>query len=176
MRVLTLALVAMPTLLWAAGDDDDSPPAATQTTTTCATGLVWSEAEKKCVAPQDSSLNDDMRYQAVRELAYAGRLSEAQAVLATMSDQNEGRVLTYWGFTHGKMGNLETGLTYYLAALSQDPDNILARSYMGQALVAAGNTYEARVQLAEIANRDGAGTWAETSLRNALATGQGYSH
>lgn len=176
MRLLSAALFALPAFAFAAGGGDSSPPTATQTTKTCTNGMIWDASLKRCVVPRESSLNDDARYEAVRELAYAGQIDAAQTVLASMSDQNEDRVLTYWGFTHGKKGDLDIALKYYSAALAQNPDNILARSYMGQALVAADRTDEARAQLVEILRRDGGETWAATSLRAALRSGQGYSY
>jgi tetratricopeptide (TPR) repeat protein len=137
--------------------------------------MVWDVKTKKCVAPQSGQLDDDTRYRAVRELAYDGQYPEAMQVLATMSNQNESRVLTYYGFINRKSGNVEAGMQYYDAALKVDPDNILARSYMGQGLVAQGEYDLARVQLAEIQNRGGRSTWAEKSLMTAIETGVTYS-
>jgi hypothetical protein len=57
-----------------------------------------------------------------------------------------------------------------------NPDNLLARSYMGQALVEQGQVDLALAQLSEIRMRGGRGTWAETSLANAVATSVTYSH
>ena len=65
---------------------------------------------------------------------------------------------------------------YYDQALTRNPDNILARSYMGQGKVAAGDKVAAVIQLREIQARGGAGTWAETSLRSAIETGTTYSY
>jgi len=166
-------LFAAPVL--AVGADDDAPP-PTNPAFACAEGLIWDAETRACVAPEEASVSDDTRYAAVRLLAYQGRNAEAQQVLATMTDQTEDRVLTYWGFTHGRNGDLETGLRYYRQALDRNPDNILARSYMGQALIAAGRPREARRELAEIRARGGAGGWAERSLAEALETGRGYAY
>jgi len=173
---LCALLAILPMAVFAAGGASETPPTPTQTTTTCATGLIWDAKTKACVAPQQGHLDDDTRFEAVRELAYAGRIPEAQAVLAAMSDQTADRVLTYWGFTHGKAGAVERALGFYQQALAQNPDNILARSYMGQALIAAGAPAEAEAQLTEIVARGGGNTWAATSLRRALSSGQGYSY
>lgn len=179
MQALSLPAIGIVLVLcapaFAVGSDDDAPP-PTNPAFACAEGLIWDPETRKCVAPQEASLSDDARYAAVRRLAYEGRLVEAQAVLATMTDQTEDRVLTYWGFTHGRSGDLATALRYYRAALVRNPDNILARSYMGQALVAAGRSGAARRQLAEIRARGGAGGWAERSLATALETGRGYDY
>jgi tetratricopeptide (TPR) repeat protein len=176
MRALILATLALfPMAAFAAGSNDETPPTPTATTLVCEKGMVWDVKTKKCVAPQSGQLDDDTRYRAVRELAYDGQYKEAMAVLATMSDQNESRVLTYYGFTNRKSGNVELGMQYYDAALKVDPDNILARSYMGQGLVAQGEYDLARVQLMEIQNRGGRSTWAEKSLMTAIETGVTYS-
>jgi len=173
--VLTAALM-VPMAAFAAGSSDSSPPKPTQTTKVCKDGKIWDKKTKSCVDAKESRLDDDTRYAAVRELAYAGKYGDALYVLAAMSDQSESRVLTYYGFTHRKAGRADLGMQYYNAALNADPDNLLARSYMGQGLVAAGNIEAARVQLAEIESRGGKSSWPETSLRKAIQTGKTYSY
>lgn len=172
MRLLTLAFVALtPFAAFAAGSDDAEPPQPTATTTECTDGKVFDEEKKACVAPEDSSLNNDERYRAVRELAYAGQSGAAMRVLAAMTEGQTDRVLTYTGFLNRQMGNWEAGIAAYEMALQVNPDNILARSYFGQALVLMNETDMANVQLDEIRNRGGAGTWAEASLATAIMTG-----
>lgn len=172
MRLLILtAAIMFPMAAYAAGSSDSSPPKPTETTKVCKDGKIWDKRTKTCVDAKESRLDDDTRYAAVRELAYAGEYDEALYVLAAMSNQNESRVLTYYGFTHRKAGRAYTGMQYYQAALKVDPDNILARSYMGQGLVAAGDIDAARVQLAEIEARGGHDSWPEASLRKAIETG-----
>ena len=151
-------------------------PQPTETTKECKKGKVYSEKKKRCVKPENASLDDDTRYRAVRELAYAGQYENAQAVLATMSDQNSDRVLTYWGFTHRKMGDVDTGMKFYRMAIDANPDNILVRSYMGQAFVEAGEPLLAYDQLREIRMRGGLGSWAEISLADAIRTGKTYNY
>ncbi len=174
MTVLAAAVLA-PTLTLAAGGGSPTPP-TTNTTVQCEGGKVWDVKVEACVDARESSLSDDVRYEAVRELAYAGRYADAQTVLAAMSNQNDDRVLTYLGFTHRKMGDVARGMAYYDQAIAQNPDNLLARSYMGQAHVEAGAMLQARAQLTEIRTRGGRGTWAELSLRMAIDSGTGYSY
>ncbi|MFK7752410.1 MAG: tetratricopeptide repeat protein [Sedimentitalea sp.] len=173
--VLMTALL-LPVSAFAAGSSDHNPPKSTKTTTVCKGGEIWDAKTKLCVDAKENRLHDDTRYGAVRELAYSGRYDDALYVLAAMGDQSESRVLTYYGFTHRKAGRSDLGMQYYTAALKADPDNILARSYFGQGLVAAGDIKGARVQLAEITARGGAATWPETSLRKAIKTGKTYSY
>lgn len=158
------------------GGGDSGPPKPTETTTDCTEGKVWSEEAKACVDPQSGALDPDALYQAVRELAYAGRYPDALRALAAMPDQADDRVLTYRGFILRKMGDVELGNRYYLQAIAANPDNILARSYMGQGFVAQGDLVAARDQLLEIRARGGTGTWPEISLRRALETGAGFSY
>lgn len=196
--ILTTAIalpLALPTTGLAAGGASDSSPEQTETTQNCLQDRqwdpeikkyvrfsepvngVWDEDLKRCVRPDKTShLDSDTLYRAVRELAYAGRYGEAIQVLDQMPDQLDDRVLTYRGFTARKLGHLELADMYYEQALTVNPDNILARSYMGQGKLAAGDKVAAVTQLREIQARGGAGTWAEASLRDAIETGTTYNY
>lgn len=176
MRLATALLLSfLPAAAWAVGSDDSDPPKPTATTTTCENGQVWDDKTKACVNPQSGQLDNDTRFQAVRELAWAGRPDEALMVLATMTEGDTDRVLTYRGFALRKSGDLEGGMAAYQAALQQNPDNILARSYFGQMLVEMDEIEMASLQLDEIRARGGAGTWAERALSTAITTGITYS-
>lgn len=177
MRFIALAAaLTLPVAALAASGNDWNPPKPTETTKTCKGKRVWDEQKKRCVRPRKSSLNQEQLLGAARELAYAGRQEDAQAVLSAMADQQDSVVLTYWGFTHRKLGNSELAQDYYDQALARDPDNILARSYMGQGFVEQGNFGAALIQWKEIKARGGDGTWAEASLRSALETGASHSY
>ncbi|WP_020590605.1 tetratricopeptide repeat protein [Kiloniella laminariae] len=173
--ILTTALL-LPMAAFAAGSSDNTPPKPTETTKVCGNHKIWDQKTKTCVDARDSRLDDDTRYNAVRELAYAGEYNGALYTLAAMSDQSESRVLTYYGFTHRKVGRTDVGMQYYEAALKADPDNLLARSYMGQGLVDAGKIEAARAQLVEIEARGGQNSWPETALRQAIETGKTDSY
>ncbi len=175
-RLLIAALFALPAPALAVSSDDAAPPSGTQTTTTCKNGTVWSDVKRKCVNPQQGQLDDDELYQAAREFAYAGQYDNALTVLSAMSDPLDDRVLTYRGFVARKTGDLALGDAYYRQAIDRNPENLLARSYMGQGLVEAGDLQGARTQLLEIRARNGAGTWAEAALLKAIETGTGYSY
>ncbi len=177
MRSLMIAALAtLPAAAFAAGSGSDNPPTTTETTTTCTDGMVYDAEAGKCVAPEVESLNDDQRYDAVRELAYAGRLDDALRVLAAMSDQQDDRVLTYYGYIHRAAGDFELGDSYYRQAIDANPDNLLARSYMGQGLVIQGRVDEAYAQLVEIRARGGSGGWPEKALMRAILTGHDTSY
>jgi tetratricopeptide (TPR) repeat protein len=164
----TLATFAFTPMTFAAGSDDTEPPVKTETTKDCKNGKIWDEEKEKCVKPVQGAMSDDVLFEAARELAYDGQYENALKVLAVAADQNDPRILNYKGFANRKAGRMEEGMAFYQAALSIDPDYILARSYMGQALVAEGDILGARDQLVEIEARGGRDTWAYAALEKAL--------
>ena len=174
MRFLFLILMILPGFAMAAGGA--TTPTTTETSKDCKGVKVWDKKTKTCVDPQESSLDQDELMEAVRELAYAGRNEDAQGVLRQMQNQNDDLVLTYWGFTNRKLGNLDAANVYYTRAIAQNPDNILARSYMAQGFITQGRVDEAIAQWREIIDRGGEGTWAEASLRQAIRTGVTYNY
>ena len=174
--ILAAAVVLAPQLAAAAGSDDTEPPKPTETTLECARGEVWDEKTKACIRAESSSLTDDQRFDAVRELAYTGHPDEALAMLGTMTEGETPRVLTYQGYLLRQTGSIEAGITAYERAIALDKGNILARSYYGQLLVQMGETDLARMQLAAIRMHGGGGTWADRALSDALATGVTYTY
>ncbi|MBD3664514.1 hypothetical protein [Sulfitobacter aestuariivivens] len=172
MKYLALAAtLAMPLgAAYAAGGGDETAP----TKPKCEKGFVYDKKTKECVEAE-SSLDTDTLYQTVRELAYAGRYLDAQDVLAVMP-QGDDRTLTYLGFTNRKLGHGEIAMDYYRQALAVNPGNILARSYMAQGFVEQGRVADALAELRAIRAYGGAGTWAEASLKKAIATGHTYNY
>ncbi|MEL7259540.1 MAG: tetratricopeptide repeat protein [Pseudomonadota bacterium] len=176
-RPLLIAALLLPTAAFAKdGDRKQTKPKPTQTTQHCTGGQIWDKRTRACVTVKSDLLDDDTLYGAVREFAYAGQLDNAQSALKAMSDQSEDRVLTYWGFTTRKKGDMDGGMKFYRQALAQNPANITARSYMGQALVQQGKVDEAKAELQAIRDYNGAGTWAEISLANAITSGASYNY
>lgn len=169
--VLTLS----PMMAFTAGSETNTPPTPTETTDTCAEGLLFDLATQTCMTPAQSSNDDSAMMDAVRELAYDGRYADARDVLDGL-DASDSMVQTYYGFTARKMGDFDGGMAFYQAALAIDPDNNLARSYMGQGLVEAGDFFGAHAQLKEIRARGGRQTWPEIALRMALDGGAGPSY
>ncbi|MEM1005781.1 MAG: tetratricopeptide repeat protein [Pseudomonadota bacterium] len=172
---LALQAFAFAPVVHAAGGGTGTAPKPTNTTKKCLFGRVYDEAAGRCVKPNKTNFTDDQLYDAVRELAYDGQYEHAQDILRIM-DQDDDRVLTYWGFTYRKMGELDLANAFYQDAITANPDNILARSYMGQGFVAEGRTDLAIEQWREIKARGGEGSWAEASLREAIRTGLTYSY
>ena len=169
--IAAVPFVLLPLSAFAAGGND-KPPKPTETTTKCKKGQIFDKKTKACVALDKTSFDNDTRFDAVRELAYAGRPEEALAVLATMTEGDTDRVLTYKGFASRKAGRMDEGLAFYAQALAQNPGNILARSYLGQAYVQMNKMELARAELVEIVANGGSGTWAQGSLAAAIKTGK----
>jgi tetratricopeptide (TPR) repeat protein len=174
-RICRLALAfgfaaALSAPAFAVGDESDEtkPPPKTETTTKCADGKVWDKKRKECVDPKKQSFNDDDLYKFAREFAYAGQYDNAIAVLTLARNQNDPRILNYLGYSNRKAGRFEIGMSYYRKALKLDENYILARSYMGQALVEEGDVQGGRVQLVEIRDRGGQDTWAYRALLQSL--------
>lgn len=162
--------------VWAAGSESDgtSPPEKTKTTTECKNGQVWDKQKNKCVDAKKSSLDDDTLFNAARELAYAGQYENAITLLQLAKNQNDPRILNYLGYSNRKAGRMEIGMKYYQKALAVDANYILARSYMGQALLEQGNVVAAREQLIEIRDRGGENTWAYKALEQSLGGTRTY--
>lgn len=167
---------------FAADSGGGSAPSPTATTTTCKNGKVWSPQRKMCLTPDQIKANskkngtqkkseltpDDILYEAAREFAYTGQYGNALNALKAAEDQNDPRILNYYGFTYRKLGQVDRAMTYYRKALQADENYILARSYMGQALIEQGDIQGARVQLVEIRDRGGEDSWAYKSLLQSL--------
>lgn len=153
---------------WAAGEDTTTPPEKTKTSTECKDGKVWDEAKKECVDAKKSGLDDDILFKAARELAYDGQYENSLKVLDAVKDQNSARILNYRGYSNRKAGRMELGMSFYKRALQADENYILARSYMGQALIEQGQIEEAKTQLIEIRDRGGENTWAYRALLESL--------
>lgn len=126
--------------------------------------------------PKAAFLDDDTRFRAVRELAWAGRPEDALIVLAARTKGKTDRVLTHIGFANRKAGRMDKGLAACARALALNPDNILCRSCPGQACVELGRIDLAEVQLAGIRARGGSGLWAETALQSAIQTGETHDY
>lgn len=175
MKKLVLAtalMTAMAGSAWAAGSS--TPPKPTQTSEMCTKTQVWDEDKKECVEAEKSGFNDDKLYDAGRELAYMGRFEDAIGVLKTAQNQQDPRILNYLGFANRKMGNVTIGMEYYHQALAINPDYVLARSYMGQAMLLEGDVAGAEAQLKEIRRRVGTQDYAYFSLAQSLKTKSAY--
>lgn len=171
--MIAIPLMAAPVLAAGGGGNAPTPTPATKK---CKKGEVWNKKKKKCIKAKAGVTSDDALYETARELAYAERYDEAITLLQMAANQDDPRILNYLGFSHRNAGRMEVGLGYYQEAIKRDPNYVLARSYMGQALLQNGDRVGASVQLAEIEKRAGKANWPYESLASALATGAVYRH
>ncbi|MGB1034719.1 MAG: tetratricopeptide repeat protein [Primorskyibacter sp.] len=170
---IVLALSMTTSAALAAGSFDTSPPKPTPTTTECADGMIWDEASEACVDPNSAALDEGTLMRAIREFAYMGQFDHARTAIDALSglDQPSDFALTYLGFVERKLGNTHAAQAYYQQALIQNPNNLLALSYMGQGYVADGQIALARAALTQIRQKGGRGTWPEQALRLAIQGG-----
>lgn len=178
-RVSTLATtlsIALSHAAFAVGPAE--PPIPTETTRTCPEGAVWDAQLGRCMGIRESRLDQPTLIETARELAYADRYDDAIALLERATDAENSMVLTYLGFAHRRAGRMETGFDYYDRALISDPDNLLARAYLGMAYLLIDRPWAAQGQLAQIRVRGGEGTWPEQALQQAIASGDitGYDY
>lgn len=118
-------------------------------------GKVWNKKSKKCENAEQGFLDDDSIYETGRHLAMIGRYDEAITILNLAANADDKRVLNYLGYSYRKAGHIEVGLKYYNQALAVDPDYVLVREYLGEALIQKGDIDGAKAQLHEIAVRCG---------------------
>ncbi|MEO1564262.1 MAG: tetratricopeptide repeat protein [Pseudomonadota bacterium] len=127
-----------------------------------------------CVIPGSQSFNTDEVYENVRKVAYNGNYEHALDLLALAPDQEDPRILTYYGFTHRMLGDVETANAFYVKAIKLDPSNTLARSYYGQSLAERGHIDEAKAQLQAIADAKGVDNWPYISLAAVIDGAEPY--
>lgn len=174
--LVTLAFTAMFAISGAAfaagggsGTSDDSPAKI------CKKGEVVKEVvengtkKKICVKVDAGILHDEDLYQQGRALAKDGEFEWALGVLAHIQNQNDPRVLNYIGYSHRKLGRLETGIEYYHKALAINPNFVLAREYLGEGYVASGRIDLAKAELAAIEKQCGTTCEEYVDLAEAIA-------
>lgn len=171
MPIITAGLIAtsIATASFAAGSGDGATPKPTKTTKECKKGKVWDKKKKRCINAKLGMFSDDFIYENARELAYDNQFEHAIKLLHLAANPLDPRILNYLGFANRKAGNTALAMKYYRQALTINPDYILARSYMGQALVLEGDIDGAWEQLAEIADRGGKESWSYVALKQSIA-------
>ncbi|MDX2259019.1 MAG: tetratricopeptide repeat protein [Hyphomicrobiaceae bacterium] len=144
--LLVLAMVAAAPV--AAKDTDPERPACDHLDRT-------SPAFAACAVPAaEAPASDDELFYAAYWLARTGSPAEAVALLDRIAAPDS-RVATYLGYAKRKLGRLEEAFADYGRALALDPDNVVARSYLGEAHLERGDVTAARHELDEIERRRG---------------------
>jgi tetratricopeptide (TPR) repeat protein len=72
-----------------------------------------------------------------------------------VSNENDPVVLTYLGYSHRKLGDIDLGISLYKKALDIDPENVDTREYLGEGYVSKGELDLAWLELSEIEKRCG---------------------
>lgn len=180
LTTLTLFVLSLPVIAFAAGESGDSDTTATSKTMNKDNKIIFKKADdkkdgkkkvkrkefvikcfgknkifdktkKRCVKEEESqTLNQDSIYSHGRSLAHAGRYEDAIRVLKLAHDDSDPRVLNYLGYSNRKLGNMDKALIYYHAAVASNPDFSLVREYLGEAYIQLGLLEKAREQLTQI--------------------------
>ena len=147
--VVFILALSLPSYALDLGGDDEEPPKK------CPSGKAWSNKAKKCVAQKSGWLSDEDIARAGRQLARDGHYREAIAVLETIANKGDPVVLTYLGYSHRKLGDVDFGISLYKRALEIDPENVATREYLGEGYVTKGALDLAYLELVEIEKRCG---------------------
>ena len=127
-----------------------------------------SPAWNGCVGAVSARLSDDDLFYAGYWLARLGRYEEAIGYLK-QAKEPDARSLTYLGFATRKSGDVAGAFPLYRKALAMEPDYVVARAYLGEALLTVGDVAGAKHELAEIARRCGATCAAYDELARNVA-------
>jgi tetratricopeptide (TPR) repeat protein len=101
-----------------------------------------------------AATSDSERFYAGYWLAKSGQYRAALAQLEAIA-RPDVRALTYIGFAHRKLGEMDAALAHYARALDIDPGFTVARAYLGEAYLTLGERAKAVAELAEIEVRCG---------------------
>lgn len=138
----------------------------------CPSGKVWSDRQKKCVTPGSGSLSDEDLARAGAQLAKDGNYRDAIRILELAANKDDPVVLTYLGYSHRKLGDVDLGIAFYKKALDIDPDNIDTREYLGEGYVTKGELDLAWLELVEIEKRCGTTCEEYQALEKVLQSGR----
>lgn len=138
---------------------------------TCAKGKILDKKSGKCVAKKAGVVDDAALAEYAYALAKEERFEESLEMLALATDQMRADVLNIRGYATRKLGRVDEGIGYYRQALAADPENVLVREYLGEALVIKGQVDDAKALLKEIEMRCGTDCEAYAHLAAAIETG-----
>ena len=96
------------------------------------------------------------------------KLAEESLEAATRNDPNSFDAHYYLGLSKQLLGRVKEAIRVYLQALAIDPNYNLAREYLGEGYLQAGDIASARAQLAEIKSRCGTSCREFTVLARAI--------
>jgi tetratricopeptide (TPR) repeat protein len=105
-------------------------------------------------------------------LARDGQYREAIAMLETIANKGDPVALTYLGYSHRKLGDVDHGISLYKKALEIDPENVATREYLGEGYVSKGQLDLAYLELTEIEKRCGTTCEEYKALEKAMQAGR----
>lgn len=146
---LALVLLTAPVLGATASFAKDRGPASATCDQFEKSAAAWRHCAENMPASAGPAAADAQHFYAGYWLAKNGRFQEALDHLQKTIVKNA-RVLTYLGFATRKLGNLDEAFAYYAEALRKDPDNLIARSYLGEAHLARDDLSAAERELEKI--------------------------
>lgn len=165
-----LVLMAAPMTVLALGGGSGSSSSGSEKPA-CKSGYIYSEKKKRCVRKTSSELQRSDLLQHAWNKAYDGEYEEAREIFQSLVDQPSAEVFNGLGYSHRKLGQLESGIGFYKRAIALEPDYVLARSYLGEGYVSSGRIDLARQELAEIGQRCGKTCREYVYLLRAIETG-----
>jgi predicted Zn-dependent protease len=154
-------IVAQPAVANGPGSDGGSGAGA------CSKYKTGSKQWKHCMGQARQDMED--AYALGYWMAKTGEYEEALKVLASVSDQNDPRVLTMTGFVLRHLGRVQEAFVDYAKALAVNPNMTSTRQYLGAALLQTGELTKAKEQLAQIAKRCGTNCEDYQQLASAIA-------
>jgi Flp pilus assembly protein TadD len=89
-------------------------------------------------------------YVEAQALIKAEKYDEAIAALNGLNLPNDADVLNLLGYSHRKIGKIDEGIAYYLAALKVDPKHKGVHEYLGEAYLMKSDLANAEKLLAEL--------------------------
>lgn len=159
----SVALLASPAAAGGRISKDTGPASAL-----CDAHAKGTAAWSSCIGAARADMSDEELFYAGYWLAKSGDYEKALGYLNLAGKKDE-RVLTYIGFATRKLGHVEEALPLYRKALEVNPGYVVARAYLGEAFLTKGEPDKARAELAEIAERCGAGCAAYVDLAGHIA-------
>jgi len=146
--ILTLSGVVLAALQAGSAFAKDIGPANPACDAYAKTSQEW-----RTCATQAAEVDGELFY-AGYWLARNGQYDEALNYL-NQAEPKTTRVLTYIGFATRKLGRVDEAMGFYAEALAKNPDNTVARAYLGEAHLQRGDLKSAETELGEIAQRCG---------------------
>lgn len=135
----------------------------------CDAKEIGSPAWQVCLRSGRGAASDQKLFYAGYWLAKSGAFEKALGYLNKVRTKNE-RVLTYIGFALRKLGRVDEAMASYEHALSLKPDYVVARAYLGEALIVQGDLDGAEAELRMIASVCGTSCAEHNELAAQLAS------